>query len=40
MADQFTTVAKEHLGIQCAALTGPEPKAVERILKIQLGLPL
>jgi mRNA interferase MazF len=40
MADQLTTVAKERLSSQLGALTRPDLKAVEHVLKIQLGLPL
>jgi mRNA interferase MazF len=40
MADQLTTVSKGRLSSQLGALTRPDLKAVERILKIQLGLPL
>ena len=40
MADQLTTVAKERLSSQLGALTRDDLKAVERSLKIQLGLPL
>ena len=40
MADQLTTVAKERLGVQMGALTRADLKAVEHVLKIQLGLPL
>lgn len=40
MADQLTTVAKERLSSQLGALSRPDLKAVEHILKIQLGLPL
>jgi mRNA interferase MazF len=40
MADQLTTVSKERLGSQLGALTRSDLKAVERVLKIQLGLPL
>lgn len=38
--DQHTTVAKEPLGAQLGALTRPDLKAVEHVLKIQLGLML
>jgi mRNA interferase MazF len=40
MADQLTTVAKERLSSQLGTLSRPDLKAVEHILKIQLGLPL
>lgn len=40
MADQLTTVAKARLSSQLGALSRPDLKAVEHILKVQLGLPL
>lgn len=40
MADQLTTVAKERLTSQLGVLTRPDLKAVERVVKIQLHLPL
>ena len=39
MADQLTTVAKERLTSQLGALTRTDLKAVEHVVKIQLGLP-
>ncbi|MBK6596056.1 MAG: type II toxin-antitoxin system PemK/MazF family toxin [Burkholderiales bacterium] len=39
MADQLTTVAKERLTSQLGALTRADLKAVEHVVKIQLGLP-
>lgn len=38
MADQLTTVAKERLTTQLGALTRTDRKAVEHVVKIQLGL--
>jgi mRNA interferase MazF len=40
ITDQFTTVAKEPLGVQLGALTRPDLKSVEHFHKIQLGLML
>ena len=39
MADQLTTVAKARLTTQLGALTRTDLKAVEHVVKIQLGLP-
>jgi mRNA interferase MazF len=40
MADQLTAVAKERLTSQLGVLTRADLKAVEHVVKIQLGLPL
>ena len=40
MADQLTTVAKERLSSQLGTLTRTDLKAVEHVVKVQLGLPL
>lgn len=40
MADQLTTVAKERLTSRLGVLTRADIKAVERVVKIQLNLPL
>jgi len=40
MADQLTTVAKERLTSMLGSLTRADLKAVEQVIKIQLGLPL
>lgn len=40
MADQLTTVAKERLTSQLGTLSRVDLKAVEHVVKIQLGLPL
>lgn len=40
MADQFATVAKERLGNQLGVLSRDDLRQVERVLKIQLGLPI
>ena len=40
MADQLTTVAKERLGKQLGVLSRDDLRQVERVLKIQLGLPI
>ena len=40
MADQLATVAKERLGKQLGVLSRDDLKQVERVLKIQLGLPI
>jgi len=40
MADQLTTVAKERLTTLLGNLTRPDLKAVEYVVKIQLGLQL
>ena len=40
MADQLATVAKERFGQRLGALSRVDLKAVERVLKIQLGLTL
>jgi mRNA interferase MazF len=39
MADQLTTVAKERLTSQLGVLSRVDLKAVEHVVKIQLGLP-
>jgi mRNA interferase MazF len=39
MADQLTTVAKERLTTRLGTLTRTDIKAVEHVIKIQLGLP-
>jgi mRNA interferase MazF len=38
MADQLTTAAKERLRSQIGILTIEEMKAIERVIKIQLGM--
>lgn len=38
MADQLTTAAKERLRSQIGMLTLEEMKAIERVIKIQLGM--
>lgn len=38
MADQLTTAAKERLRSQIGILTLEEMKAIERVIKIQLGM--
>ena len=40
MADQLTTVAKQRLTTRLGTLTRADLKAVEHVVKIQLGLPL
>jgi mRNA interferase MazF len=40
MADQLTTVAKERLTTRLGALDKADMKIAERVMKIQLGLPL
>jgi len=40
MADQLTTAAKERLTSRLGVLTKADLKAVEHVVKIQLGLPL
>lgn len=40
MADQLTTVAKERLTTRLGVLNKADIKIVERVVKIQLGLPL
>ena len=40
MADQLATVAKERLGKQLGVLSRDDLRQVERVLKIQLGLPI
>ena len=40
MADQLTTVAKERLTTRLGTLAKADIKIVERVIKIQLGLPL
>ena len=40
MADQLATVAKERLSKQLGVLTRDDLRQVERVLKIQLGLPI
>ncbi len=40
MADQVTTAAKERLKGRLATLSRPDVLAVERVLKIQLGMTL
>lgn len=40
MADQLTTVAKERLTTRLGVLDKADIKIVERVVKIQLGLPL
>ena len=40
MADQLTTAAKERLTSRVGVLTKADLKAVEHVVKIQLGLPL
>lgn len=40
MSDQMTTVAKERLRTRLGVLNKAEMKVVERVIKIQLGLPL
>jgi mRNA interferase MazF len=40
MADQLTTVSKERIKRRLGALSKLEMNAVDRVVKIQLGLPL
>ncbi len=40
MADQSMTASKERLKNQIEALSRTEMQAVDRVIKIQLGLPL
>ena len=40
MADQLATVAKERLSKQLGVLSRDDLRQVERVLKIQLGLPV
>ena len=40
MADQLATVAKERLSKQLGVLSKDDLRQVERVLKIQLGLPI
>jgi mRNA interferase MazF len=40
MVDQFTTVAKERLTTRLGVLNKADIKIVERVVQIQLGLPL
>jgi mRNA interferase MazF len=40
MADQLTTVSKERIKRQLGAISRAEMQAVDRVIKIQLGLPL
>ena len=40
MADQLATVAKERLGKQLGVLSRDDLRQVERVLIIQLGLPI
>ena len=40
MADQLTTASKERLKKRLDALSRSDMQAVERVIKIQLGLPL
>lgn len=40
MADQLTTVAKERLTTRLGVLNKADIKIVERVIQIQLGLPL
>lgn len=40
MADQLTTVAKERLTTRLGALSRADLKAVEAVIKMQLGLPI
>jgi len=40
MADQLTTVAKERLTTRLGVLNKADIKIVERVVQIQLGLPL
>jgi mRNA interferase MazF len=40
MADQLTTAAKERLVNRLGMISLDEMKAIERVIKIQLGLPL
>lgn len=40
MADQLTTASKERLTNQLGTLSPEDVKAIERIIKIQLGIPL
>jgi len=40
MADQLTTVSKERIKRRLGALSRADMQAVDRVIKIQLGLPL
>jgi mRNA interferase MazF len=40
MADQLTTASKERLTNKLGMVSAAEVKAIERVIKIQLGLPL
>lgn len=39
MADQIRTIAKERVGSLIGSLAGPDLRAIEQAIRVQLGLP-